>query len=56
MNLMHGSLGVTDSIYAVLADRDLQDRIARLGQGRRDKQRDLEALLREALERLTQGK
>ncbi len=56
MNLMHASLGVSDSIYAVLADRDLQERIARLGQAKPDKPRDVEASLREALERLTQRK
>ncbi len=32
MNLMHGSIGITDSIYAVLSDKDVQERIARLGQ------------------------
>ncbi len=31
MNLMHSSIGITDSIYAVLSDRDMQERIARLG-------------------------
>jgi integrase len=33
MNLMHSSIGITDSIYAVLSDRDMQQKIARLGQG-----------------------
>jgi hypothetical protein len=32
MNLMHQSIGITDSIYAVLSDKDMQERIARLGQ------------------------
>lgn len=31
MNLMHSSLVITDSIYAVLADNEMQSRIARLG-------------------------
>jgi hypothetical protein len=26
MNLMHSSIGITDSIYAVLSDRDMQQR------------------------------
>jgi site-specific recombinase XerD len=32
MNLMHSSIGITDSIYAVLSDSDMQQKIARLGQ------------------------
>ena len=32
MNLMHSSLGITDSIYAVFSDNDVKERIARLGQ------------------------
>ena len=32
MNLMHSSMGITDAIYAVLSDKDMQTRIARLGQ------------------------
>jgi integrase len=31
MNLMHASLAVTDRTYAVLSDRDVHERIARLG-------------------------
>ena len=31
MNLMHSSLGITDAIYAVLSEQDMQERIARLG-------------------------
>ena len=33
MNLMHSSIGITDSIYAKLTVQDLRERIARLGQG-----------------------
>ena len=33
MNLMHASIGITDSIYAVLSDKDLAKQIAQLGQG-----------------------
>jgi integrase len=32
MNLMHSSMGITDAIYAVLSDKDMQERIAQLGQ------------------------
>jgi hypothetical protein len=32
MNLMHAGLAVTDRTYAVLSDRDVHERIARLGQ------------------------
>ena len=32
-NLMHSSIGVTDSIYAVLSDADIQTKITELGQG-----------------------
>lgn len=31
-NLMHSSIGITDSIYAVLGDKDLQERIGNLGE------------------------
>ncbi len=31
MNLMHSDIGITDSVYAVLSDQAMQDRIARLG-------------------------
>ncbi|HEY4690132.1 MAG TPA: hypothetical protein VIK33_12530 [Anaerolineae bacterium] len=33
MNPMHGSIDIADSIYAVLSDKDMQERIAQLGQG-----------------------
>jgi len=33
MNLMHSSLGVTDSVCAVLSNQDVQKRIANLGKG-----------------------
>ena len=32
MNLMHETIGITDSIYAILSSQDMQERIARLGQ------------------------
>ncbi len=32
-NLMHANLGITDSIYAMLSDADVSDRIANLGNG-----------------------
>lgn len=32
MNLMHSSISITDSIYAVFSDKDTQGRIAQLGQ------------------------
>lgn len=53
MNLMHSNISITDSIYAVLSDQDVQNRIARLGQGSDVRQDDLESLLRAVLERLT---
>jgi site-specific recombinase XerD len=31
MNLMHSDIGITDSVYAVLSDQAMQERIARLG-------------------------
>jgi integrase len=57
MNLMHANIGTTDAIYAVLSDRDMQARIAGLGEGGRQvKQDDVEDLLRAALERLKDRK
>lgn len=32
MNLMHSDIGITDSVYAVLSDQAMQERIAHLGQ------------------------
>ena len=50
---MHANIGTTDAIYAVLSDRDMQARIAGLGQGGQQvKPDDVEDLLRAALELL----
>jgi len=55
MNLMHSTIGITDQIYAVPTDRDMQEWIAKLGQeptaGRVTE--DVESLLREVLSRLS---
>ena len=32
VNLMHSDIGITDSVYAVLSDQAMQERIAHLGQ------------------------
>ncbi len=37
MNLMHSSLGITDSIYAMLTADDMKERIANLGNGNGNK-------------------
>ncbi|HEY4689650.1 MAG TPA: site-specific integrase [Anaerolineae bacterium] len=55
MNLMHSSIGITDSIYAVLSENDMQERIARLGQvtGSAEVSKDrIKALLIELLSQL----
>ena len=56
MNLMHSSIGITDSIYAVLSDKDMQERIARLGQAvgvqPTNGKEKLAAMLREVLAQL----
>jgi len=51
MNLMHSTIGITDQIYAVPTDRDMQERIAKLGQEPTDRRGagDVESLLREVL-------
>ena len=33
MNLMHSDIGITDSVYAVLSDQAMQERIAHPGRG-----------------------
>lgn len=38
MNLMHSTIGITDGIYAVLSDDDIQAKIANLGKGKADDQ------------------
>jgi predicted nuclease of predicted toxin-antitoxin system len=59
MNLMHSSIGITDSIYAVLSDSDMQERIARLGQAKTVQagtitQTQLEAVVQRVLTELEQ--
>ena len=55
MNLMHSTIGITDQIYAVPTDRDMQERIAKLGQEPTDRRGagDVESLLREVLSKLS---
>jgi hypothetical protein len=55
MNLMHSTFGSTDQIYAVPTDRDMQERIAKLGQELTDRRGvgEVENLLRKVLSRLS---
>ena len=46
MNLIHGNLDITDAIYMVLSDEDIQERIKRLGQS---KENDANAVNRQEL-------
>jgi hypothetical protein len=55
MNLMPSTFGSTDQIYAVPTDRDMQERIAKLGQELTDRRGvgEVENLLRKVLSRLS---
>jgi site-specific recombinase XerD len=56
-NLMHSSLTITDSIYSVLTEKDLSERIATLGKngGRQDPSQGFTPVQIEQLRELLSG-
>ncbi len=53
MNPMHSDIGITDSVYALLSDQAMQERVARLGRdGIEDATSDVVSIVAEVLKQM----